>query len=85
MVGYPLYSILLPFGYPPICGRYPACWILRLVGIRQLPAGNPIHMIHFPLGILQLDDGIRPLGLINNPISWTRNRREDMAAEAGGS
>ena len=55
------------------------------MGALQLPAGYPIHRIPRPLGIAQLVVGTHPLGLINNPISWTRSRREEMDAEAGGS
>ena len=54
------------------------------MGIAQLQAVYPINRILCPLGVVQLEVGIQPLGLISNPIGWTRNRRVDMAAEADG-
>ena len=74
-----------PSGYPPIFGSYPTGWILRLVGILHLSAGCPIHRIHRQVGIVQLAGDIQPLGLINNPISWTRKIRAYMDVEDGGS
>ena len=49
------------------------------------PSGYPIRRILRQIGIAQLAAGIMRLGLINNPISWSRNRREDMVAAAVGS
>ena len=74
-----------PSGYLPIFGSYPTGWILRLLGILLFLAGYPIHRILRQIGIVQLVGDIQPIGLINNPISWTRNHREDAAAEADGS
>ena len=73
-----------PSGYLPIFGMYPTGWVILLLCIPLFLAGYPIHRLLRQIGIVQIVGDIQPLGLINNPISGARNRREDAAAEADG-
>ena len=82
MLGYPTHSIIRPSGLPFAVGIKPLDTLPLC--IPELPDVYPVHRILRPLAIVQLAVGIQSLGLINNPICCTRNRREYMAAEADG-